>query len=96
MGAARAAGPMGVVLVRTVRTPSPRRVAARLARWGLLALVVASCGADDRSFESSVRYEPPVDHRVVVETLVDLPFEATWDALIRRLSESGYRVATLE
>jgi hypothetical protein len=43
-----------------------------------------------------VRYEPPIEHRIVVETVVDLPFDAAWDELIRRLSESSFRVAALE
>ncbi|MBW2425695.1 MAG: hypothetical protein JRG86_15725 [Deltaproteobacteria bacterium] len=46
--------------------------------------------------ESSARYEPPLEHRVVVETVVNLPFDRAWDELIRRLSESAFRVATLE
>ncbi len=37
-----------------------------------------------------------MERPVVVETVVDLDFETTWNALIRRLSESPYRVAALE
>lgn len=46
--------------------------------------------------ESKVSYEPPIAHRIVVETVVDLPSDQAWDELIRRLSESSFRVATLE
>jgi hypothetical protein len=41
-------------------------------------------------------YEPPAEHSIVVETVVDLPFDAAWSELIRRLSESSFRVSTLE
>jgi hypothetical protein len=61
-----------------------------------MALWLAGCGSAERSFESTAAYEAPVEHHIVVETVVDLPFEATWDAMIRRLSESSFRVATLE
>ena len=61
----------------------------------LFAFVVG-CGAGDRRIESSVRYEPPIAHPIVVETVVDLPSDRAWDELIRRLSESSFRVATLE
>ncbi len=57
---------------------------------------VVGCGAGERMIESSVSYEPPIDHRIVVETTVDLPSDRAWDELIRRLSESSFRVATLE
>jgi len=75
-----------------------RSIAARL---GIpLALFLASfivgCGAGERTIESSVSYELPIAHRVVVETVVDLPSDQAWDELIRRLSESSFRVATLE
>lgn len=33
---------------------------------------------------------------VVVETVVDRPFDETWDALIKRLSESRFRISALE
>ena len=63
---------------------------------GMLMLSLGGCGSDQRMIESTVAYEKPPEHRVVIETVVALPFEATWDGLIRRLSESGFRVATLE
>jgi len=63
---------------------------------GTLILSLGGCGSEPRMLESTVAYEAPVEHSVVIETVVALPFEATWDALIRRLSESGFRVATLE
>lgn len=46
--------------------------------------------------ESQSRYEPPTERAVVVETVVDLPFDAAWSELIRRLSESSFSVSTLE
>ena len=62
----------------------------------LLFVSVVSCGGSERVVESSVSYEPPIAHRIVVETVVDLPSDQAWDELIRRLSESSFRVATLE
>ncbi len=61
---------------------------------GLVGLV--GCQGGERSFESAVSYEAPTAHRIVVETVVDIPSEQVWDELIRRLSESSFRVATLE
>jgi hypothetical protein len=67
---------------------------------GVLLLAVTlgglGCGASERAIESEAFYEPPVEHRIVVETVVDLPFDAAWTALIRRLSESSFHVSTLE
>jgi hypothetical protein len=37
-----------------------------------------------------------MEYRIVVETVVDLPFDHAWDELIRRLSESSFRVSALE
>ncbi len=62
----------------------------------LASLLLASCGGDDRTIESTARYEQPIEHRIVVETVVDLPFDEAWNALIRRLSESSFRISTLE
>lgn len=62
-----------------------------LSTMGLVA-----CGSGERSYESTTTYAPPIEHRVVVETMVDMPFDQAWNDLIRRLSESPYRVATLE
>ena len=56
----------------------------------------AGCAPDHRTIVSEAVYEPPMERSVVVETVVDLDFESTWNALIRRLSESPYRVAALE
>jgi hypothetical protein len=61
--------------------------------FGVLGL---GCQSGERSIESSVAYEAPVAHRIVVESVVDLPADQAWDDLIRRLSESSFRVATLE
>lgn len=55
-----------------------------------------SCGGDDRTIESTVRYELPEEYRIVVETVVDLPFDQAWNVLIRRLSESSFRVSMFE
>lgn len=75
----------------------PRRPQGSALGVGLLLTLAAiACGAPERTIESDVRYEPPGDHRIVVETVVDLPFEAAWSELIRRLSESSFRVSTLE
>lgn len=60
------------------------------------AVCIAGCGADERALTSTVEYAPPLDHRVVVETLVDLPFDVAWDELIRRLAEGSFRISTLE
>lgn len=76
-----------------VRSPRVRALAGLL---GGLALLFGGCGDTPRTIESTVRYEPPLEHRIVVETVVDLPFDAAWDELIRRLSESSFRVAALE
>lgn len=64
----------------------------------ILALVASlpACAPNEREIASEAVYEPPVERPVVVETVVDLDFETTWNALIRRLSESPYRVAALE
>jgi hypothetical protein len=57
---------------------------------------LVGCGAGERTIEASVSYEPPIARRIVVETVVDLPSDQAWDELIRRLSESSFRVSTLE
>jgi hypothetical protein len=57
---------------------------------------VSGCGDPDRSFESTAHYEPPSEHAVVVETVVDLPFDEAWNELIRRVSAASYEIATLE
>ena len=62
----------------------------------MISLFLVSCGEDDRTIESTTRYELPMERRIVVETVVDLPFDEAWDNLIRRLSESSFRVSTLE
>ena len=62
----------------------------------MAALALVACGEADRTIQSSVAYEPPLEHAVVVETVVELPFDVAWSELIRRLSESPYQVATLE
>ena len=54
------------------------------------------CAPNERAITSEVVYEPPLERPIVVETVVDRDFETTWNALIRRLSESPYRVAALE
>lgn len=68
----------------------------RMVSATMLSLLLSSCGGDERTIESTVRYEPPMEHRIVVETVVDLPFDAAWNELIRRLSESSFRVSALE
>ncbi len=70
-----------------------RRLVATAAA---LPLLLSSCGGSDRLIESTARYEPPMEHRIVVETVVDLPADRAWDELIRRLSESSFRVSALE
>jgi hypothetical protein len=62
----------------------------------MVGVLLLGCGGAERRIESKTQYEPPTEHSVVVETVVDLPFEATWPELIRRLSESSFRVSTLE
>ena len=62
----------------------------------MMSVFLVSCGGSDRTIESTVRYELPMEHRIVVETVVDLPFDDAWNDLIRRLSESSFRVSTLE
>ena len=87
--------PLGAARCTSV---SRSKVLRRMGVWLCLAAtaLVVSCGSPERVFVSEATYEPPMDRPVVVETVVDLPFEATWSELIRRLSESSYRVATLE
>jgi hypothetical protein len=83
-------------LHQSFRTPSIA-TCPRIPLSLLMALsLVVGCGADERTIESSASYEPPIAHRIVVETVVDLPSDQAWDELIRRLSESSFRVATLE
>lgn len=81
--------------------PRPTRPLWRpFSRLAALTVAIASasvaCAPDERAITSEVVYEPPMERSVVVETVVDLDFESTWNALIRRLSESPYRVAALE
>jgi len=80
------------------RTRSPRSSWSRAIALTALSIPAWTfgCGAPDRSFESTAHYEPPSAHAVVVETVVDLPFDEAWDALIRRLSAASYEIATLE
>ena len=73
-----------------------RKRGAFLPSTVMISLLLMSCGEDDQRIESTARYEPPMDHRIVVETVVDLPFDEAWENLIRRLSESSFRVSTLE
>lgn len=79
---------------------APREAGCRplFVRTGLLLSIalLIGCGGAERRIESDTRYTPPLEHRVVVETVVDLPFDATWNELIRRLSESSFEVSTLE
>ncbi len=62
----------------------------------MLLAVGLACAPADREIASSVEYEPPTEHRIVVETVVDLPIDSAWNELIRRLSESSFNVSTLE
>lgn len=73
----------------------PGRLAS-IAIWAGTALLLQGCADDSRKIESTVRYEPPMERRVVVETIVDLPFDSAWDELIRRLSEGSFRISNLE
>lgn len=68
------------------------RLVGTIASLGLLL----GCGSADRIIESEVSYEAPTKRSIVVETVVDLPFDAAWSELIRRLSESSFHVSTLE
>lgn len=77
---------------RSLRRSLVRAVASASA----IAGVCLGCSPNERTIVSEVVYEPPMERSVVVETVVDLDFETTWNALIRRLSESPYRVAALE
>ncbi len=89
-------------LFRRSRVPLPLcRIRTRALLFGnfvpcLVAVVLFGCGDADRRIESNSRYEPPLERSIVVETVVARPFDATWSALIRRLSESSFRVSTLE
>jgi hypothetical protein len=62
----------------------------------VLVTMLLGCGSSERLIESDVEYEPPVERSIVVETVVDLPFDAAWSELIRRLSESSFQVSALE
>ena len=76
-----------------------QRVRSSGIHFALLFLVGSlstSCGEADRTIASTASYEPPSEHRIIVETVVALPFDSAWDDLIRRLSESSFRVSTLE
>jgi hypothetical protein len=92
---------MGAALTEFIREEHCLRQRTRmrgalLPSTVMISLILASCGGDDRTIESTARYESPMEHRIVVETVVDLPFEEAWNSLIRRLSESSFRVSTLE
>ncbi len=70
-----------------------------MAIGGLLGVSVGlgfGCGSEDRVFESSGRYLPPAEYRVIVETVVEAPFDEVWDGLIERLSASSYRIFTFD
>ena len=54
------------------------------------------CGSEDRVLESSGRYRPPADYRVIVETVVEAPFDEVWDGLVERLSASSLRILTFD
>ena len=71
-------------------TTRPRSIAL------VLVMMLLGCGSSERLIESDVEYEPPVERSIVVETVVDLPFDAAWSELIRRLSESSFQVSALE
>lgn len=84
-------------------SPSVSALRARGRRRPLLGLLgvtglglLLGCSPPEREIESEARYEPPRARSIVVETVVDLPFEAAWSELIRRLSESSFHVSTLE
>ena len=90
---------MGQALTESIREEHCLRQRTRtrvafLHPTAMISLFLMSCGGDGRTIESTVRYEPPVEHRIVVETVVDLPFDEAWNNLIRRLSESSFRVST--
>ncbi len=79
-----------------LRRDGPRpSVLARTFAFMIVALLIG-CGSSERRIESDKLYEPPMERSIVVETVVALPFDATWGELIRRLSESSFRVSTLE
>ena len=76
--------------------PGPRISRAHLSLAAFGFLLATSCADDDRAITSRAQYELPAEHSIVVETVVDLPFDRAWNDLIRRLSESSFRVSTLE
>lgn len=67
---------------------------------GLLVLAAVGfslgCGSEDRVVESTARYLPPAEYRMAVEAVVELPFGTSWDGLVSRLSDSPFRVLTLD
>jgi hypothetical protein len=75
---------------------SPHSPIGPALRGLLLGLLLAGCGASERSIQSEVHYEPPAERSIVVETVVSLPFDDAWEGLIRRLSESAFQVSALE
>lgn len=62
--------------------------------FGLATGLGAGCGSGDRALESSAHYTPPAEHRVVVETVVEAPFDAVWDGLIERIPASDLILLT--
>ena len=76
---------------RRLRDPEASRSIAIV-----LVAMLLGCGSSEREIESGVQYEPPMERSIVVETVVDLPFDAAWSELIRRLSESSFQVSALE
>lgn len=81
---------------RRLEPRPPQRHAVRIPGLLCLLAVAIACTPPERSIVSEASYEAPRERPIVVETVVDLDFESTWNALIRRLSESPYRVAALE
>lgn len=61
---------------------------------GLSASFGAGCGSGDRALESTALYTPPAEYRVIVETVVESPFGAVWDALGERIPASDLKLLT--
>ena len=89
-------------LSRLREPDSSARIRSAVIR-GILGLAIGlglglgfGCGSDDRALESTSHYQPPGDHRVVVETVVDAPLAEVWARLIERHPANGLRILTFD
>lgn len=69
-----------------------RRVGCRPLLTISIALALTGCQPSERKIEASVRYEPPAEYHLESSTVFDAEFDEIWEQLLRRASESPFRV----